>query len=158
MKNLIARICKILHIHLSDEKLEGLTQFVKFGIVGVTNTLLSYIIYLLVLFLMKPLELSWDLYVASVVGFILSVLWSFYWNNRYVFASKDKNNPWWKKLLKTYLSYALTGIVLANLLLYFWVSVLGISKVIAPLLSLVITVPLNFVLNKFWAFRSRSDT
>ena len=107
---------------------------------------------------MKPLELSWGLYVASVVGFILSVLWSFYWNNRYVFASNDKNNPWWKKLLKTYLSYALTGIVLANLLLYFWVSVLGISKVIAPLLSLVITVPLNFVLNKFWAFRSRSDT
>jgi putative flippase GtrA len=55
--------------------------------------------------------------------------------------------------LKTYLSYAATGLVLANILLYVFVDVLGIHKSVAPFISLLITVPLNFILNKYWAFR-----
>ena len=55
--------------------------------------------------------------------------------------------------MKTYLSYASTGIVLSNILLYVFVDLIGISKAVAPFINLLITVPLNFVLNKSWAFR-----
>ena len=114
--------------------------------------MLSYAIYLLTLLILSPLKLSWDYFVASVLSFVLSVLWSYFWNNRFVFKQDSKKRSFWKSLFKTYLSYAFTGIILGNILLYVWVALLDIPKTLAPLLSLVITVPLNFLLNKYWAF------
>lgn len=154
MERIIRNVLEKLNLTLSDEKTEGLIQFIKFGLVGVTNTLLSYAIYLLVLFLMKPLNVAWDIYVGSILSFLLSVLWSFWLNNRLVFKAEKGSRSVWKSLLKTYVSYGFTGIILANLLLYLWVTVLGVPKTIAPAINLLITVPLNFILNKFWAFKT----
>lgn len=53
-------------------------------------------------------------------------------------------SPWWKTFLKTYISYAGTGIVLSNILLAIWIEVFGISKVIAPLINLMVTIPINW--------------
>ena len=153
MKKLIEKILSVLHIKLSDAKVEGLTQFVKFGLIGVTNTLISYGIYMLVIWLMKPVNFAYDYIVGSVLGFIISVLWSFYWNNKLVFTEGSEKRNILKSLLKTYLSYAATGIVLSNILLYVFVDLMGIPKAVAPILGLLITVPLNFILNKYWAFR-----
>jgi len=58
-------------------------------------------------------------------------------------------------IIKTYMSYAFTGLILQNILLLFvFISILHISKYLAPLFGLLITIPLNFILNKQWAFRS----
>ena len=92
---------------------------------------------------------------ASVLGFVISVLNSFYWNNKYVFQQGDEERNLWLTLVKTFMAYASTGLVLANILLYIWVDVLGISEYLGPIINLVITVPLNFVINKLWAFRGR---
>ena len=135
-----------------------IVQFIKFGIVGLSNTLLSYGLYLLVLFVMKPLKVSWDAYAASVVSFVLSVLWSFFWNNKYVFKSDKGERNIFKAIIKTYISYGFTGFVLANILLFIWINVFNIPKTIAPLISLLITVPANFLLNKFWAFKTKKDS
>src|SRR5574344_1817420 len=121
-------------------------QFIKFGIVGLSNTIISYLVYtILVYFGVYYL-------ISSIIGFIVSVLNSFFWNNKYIFI-ENKSQSIFKSLLKTFASYAFTGLVLSNVLLYTAVSFFNISKYIAPLISLGITVPLNFVLNKFWAFR-----
>ena len=153
MKELIEKFCKALHIRLSDSMIEWLAQFIKFGLVGVSNTLLSYLIYIFVIWILKPYNVYFDYILGSVLGFILSVLWSFFWNSKLVFNEGSEKRNILKSLLKTYLSYAATGIVLANILLYVFVEIFGISKEIAPLLNLLITVPLNFILNKYWAFR-----
>ena len=153
MKNIIEKILGILHIKLSDAKIEWLAQFVKFGLIGVTNTLLSYGIYILTIWLLTPFNLSFDYLIGSVLGFIISVLWSFFWNNKLVFNEDAGKRNILKSLTKTYLSYAATGIVLSNILLYIFVDLMGISKAVAPFIGLLITVPLNFVMNKYWAFR-----
>ena len=57
--------------------------------------------------------------------------------------------------IKLFLSYAGTGLVLHNILLWFFTSICHISDYVAPVLNLLITIPLNFVLNKFWAFRAK---
>lgn len=128
--------------------IQSLIQFIKFSIIGVSNTLISYLVY--------AAGVYFGLYYlsASVLGFVISVLNSFYWNNKYVFRQEEgERNPWYT-LAKTFLSYGATGLVLANILLYLWVDVLHISKYLGPIINLMVTVPLNFVLNKFWAFRS----
>jgi putative flippase GtrA len=39
-----------------------------------------------------------------------------------------------------------------------WINVFGISKYVAPLINLVISIPLNFIINKFWAFRTQPES
>lgn len=126
----------------------SIVQFIKFGLVGFSNTFISYIVYLVLIYFN-----IYYLY-ASIVGFIVSVINSFYWNNKYVFRNNCSS---FKEILiifiKTFISYAGTGLVLANILLYFWIDIFKIHEFIAPLINLIITIPLNFLLNKFWAFK-----
>lgn len=131
-----------------------LVQFVKFGVVGVTNTIIAYILNVIVLLILQPLGVSWDFIAGNIISFALSVLWSFYWNNRLVFKVQNgKTRSVGKTLLKTYISYGVTGIILNNALSILWINVLGVSKFIAPLVNLLLSVPLNFIINKFWAFK-----
>lgn len=123
-------------------------QFIKFGIVGVSNTLISLAIYYIFVWISK------DLYMwGNVVGWIVSVYNAFYWNNKYVFKSEKQD---WKskltRLAKNYLSYGST-FLLSTALLFVEVNYLQVSEWIAPIINLLITIPLNFLLNKFWAFR-----
>lgn len=150
---LCQRLTRFLCGHEDLQKTETLFQFAKFGLVGITNTLLSYVLNIAVLYLLEPFALSWDYIAGNVVAFVLSVLWSFYWNRRFVFQ-KEKTTLRTEllMLLKTYAAYALTGILLNNLLSWLWIERFGISKYVAPLINLVISVPLNFVINKFWTF------
>jgi putative flippase GtrA len=145
---------KSLRKTLNKPIFKNLAQFIKFCIVGVSNTVVAYLINIGVILALKPATVSWDYVAANIVSFILSVLWSFYWNNKYVFSLKsNESRTWYKALLKTYVSYAFTGIILNNILSWLWISQLGISKFIAPILNAIIGIPINFLLNKLWAFR-----
>lgn len=148
-------IVKVLHLAVLDKNWEGFMQFVKFGIIGLSNTVISYILNVAVLLILSPFSVSWDFFAGNMVGFLLSVLWSFYWNNRFVFTMQEgQRRSVWKALLKTYLAYGFTGIILNNILSWLWITKFGISKFIAPVINLIVSVPLNFIINKLWAFRA----
>lgn len=131
-------------------QIRELSQFIKFGLVGISNTLISYIVYVvLIMFSVQYL-------LASFLGFLLSVINAYYWNARYVFrAEEGEVQAWWRVFLKTFASYAGTGLVMNNILLMVWVNVLGIHEMLGPVINLFITIPLNFLLNKYWAFKKR---
>lgn len=153
-------IFRLFGRNVSDEVYRGFMQFVKFGIVGVSNTVLSYVLYVISLaaFRRSRLFAGVDYVIASVGAFILSVLWSFYWNNKMVFQLKDgQKRSVWKALIKTYISYSFSGLFLNNILLILWVQVCHISELIAPIINLLISVPVNFVINKFWAFKGYAN-
>ena len=144
------------------EQWESLMQFVRFGIVGAWNTVFSYAINVCCLLIFKKMGIlsvaDLDMYVANTIAFILSVLCSFLLNSRFVFTLEEgQSRNFWKALLKSYLSYGFTGIILNNILAYVWVGVFGISKFVAPLISLVIAIPINFFMNKLWAFKSEAE-
>lgn len=141
---------------VSKHTLDNITQFILFGIVGASNTVISYLINIFILILLRPYEFSWDYIAGNIIAFLLSVLWSFYWNNRLVFTQKEgQKRNLWKALLKAYAAYGFTGIILNNILSWLWITILHISKYIAPLINLIISVPLNFVINKLWTFQEK---
>lgn len=151
-----AIICPVLRIfgrELTDEQWAGFMQFVKFGLVGVSNTLISYVVHCIFFWLTD------NYYFASAMGFVISVLNSFYWNNKYVFRTNHTGlGSILLTLCKTFACYSLTGLVLNWALLYVLCDMWGISGYIAPLLILLVTIPLNFLLNKFWAFADRKSS
>lgn len=145
MKNIL----KKFGINNKEDLKKLIVQFLKFSIVGVSNTLISLAIYYVLVFF------NCNYIVANTMGFIISVLNAYYWNNKYVFKSKDKvvtKKDTIKQLIKVYMSYGVT-FILSTVLLYVMVDCLNISEYIAPIINLCITVPLNFVMNKLWAFK-----
>lgn len=143
LKALYTRLCE-------HPKLGTLVQFIKFGIVGVSNTLVDLAVYYIIVLINPALYI-----LGKTAGFIISVLNAFYWNNRYVFKTGGNGNNLRSTLMRlgrTYLTYGST-FLLTTLLLWLEVEKFGISELIAPLINMVITIPLNFLMNKFWAFK-----
>lgn len=150
-------------------------QFIKFGLVGLVNTVVSYIIYLVCYYVFHI-----SINTAYFWGFVISVLVAYLLQNRFVFKEDEggEKRVWWKVLIKTYISYIFTGLILSELLLTLWVNIIymeqylaGISVwlqrfnlnigahdlavTVAPFLNMVITIPTNFCINKFWAYRQK---
>lgn len=146
----------LVNKELSDELFANLMQFVKFGIVGASNTVVAYGLYLASLFVIRKAGIlpKSGYLAAQVISFVLSVLWAFYWNNKYVFQVEEGGERViWKALLKTYVSYSFTGLFLNSFLLILWVNIFHISEILAPLMNLIVSVPINFIMNKLWAFK-----
>ena len=124
---------------------KGIIQFIKFGIVGISNTIVSLVVYYAFVWL------NCNYLVANFFAWVISVYNAFFWNNRYVFQN---NARWWVALSKTYISYGMS-FLLGMCLLYFLVEYAGCSELVAPVITLLVTIPMNFILNKFWTFKSR---
>lgn len=147
---------------LEEGRLAPLWQFVKFGIVGASNTAISYGIEMLGYYVVLA-RAAWPerlrIAVVTAAAFTVSVVNSYYWNNRYVFRDADRKSfaDHAGALLKMAACYALTGLVLAPVLKV-WIHERGVAYWLVSLLTLVVTVPLNYVLNKLWAFQRREKT
>jgi len=142
------RILSLLNARNKKELFQLLIQFLKFGLVGLSNTAVSMAVYYLFLWINS----DWYM-LGSILGTILSIANAFFWNDRFVFTgNKQDVKSVLIRLIKTYISYGGTSI-LSNVLLWIEVSVFGIGKVIAPIVNLIVTIPLNFLINKLWTFQ-----
>lgn len=132
---------------------KALIQFIKFGTVGAINTVLSYAITNGAYYLLHLHE-----QISNIIAFVITVFISFMLNGRFVFTENKEERNFWKSLLKVYASYSITGVFLTAILLYIEEELLGIPHYIATLMNLVVTMPLNFILNKFWAYKEKGKS
>ena len=73
--------------------------------------------------------------------------------NSYLKKKQESGNKK-ESLVKTYISYGFS-FILSTLLLYLQVNILGISQAVAPIINIMITTPINFLMNKFWTFAKK---
>lgn len=152
MNNLWKKLTdKIIGLGIKRKWVEHIVQFIQFGIVGLSNTAISYVVYVILVCF------HFNYLFASVLGFLVSVINAFYWNNKYVFKKNKGKRTLISTFFKTFISYAGTGLVLQNILLVFWVNAFHINELFAPIINLFITVPLNFILNRFWVFNEKRE-
>lgn len=127
----------------------SLQQFFKFGLIGALNTALSYLITNVCYYCLHLHE-----QICNLISFLITVFISYLLNNHFVFTQREgEKTPWYRTLAKVYASYALTELGGAGFLLFVQERLLGIPHFIATFLNLCLTVPLNFFLNKYWAYR-----
>ena len=62
---------------------KALIQFLKFCVVGLSNTVISLAVYYIILYF------GAHYVIASILSFIISVLNAYYWNYKYVFNTKS---------------------------------------------------------------------
>lgn len=119
-------------------------QFLKFGAVGLVNTAISLSVYYIFVWV-NP---NWFI-AGNSIGFVLSVINACIWNRKYVFTGESI--PLTTALRRSFVAYGGTFLISSGMLIAM-VDCWGVSKFIAPLANLAITIPLNFLVNKFWTF------
>ena len=122
-------------------------QFIKFGIVGCINTFSSWVFYYPLLFL------GLDYRICTTIAYILSSIIGYILNKKWVFKKNvyDSNSA-----LKYYIVYG-SSYIINMAAMYLWVDVLKLSDLIAPVLTLFITVPYNFIFSRLWVFTKKEN-
>lgn len=124
--------------------LKIMKQFVKFGIVGVSNSVIMLLTYYIFL------HVGANHFTSNTAGFALSVLNAYIWNSAWVFRYSGNER---KKTITKFFSIYIFTFLLSTLLLYIFVDVCHISNKLAPIINIIITTPINFILNRLWTFK-----
>lgn len=123
-----------------------LWQFFKFGLVGCSNSAVTLLVYYACIWI-----LGTEFYLlGQTIGYIAAVINSFFWNSRYVFNDIQVNK------IHVFVKMCLCNVVIyvmQMLFLYCFVDMMSVSEKIAPVIAILITLPVNFILNKVFAFK-----
>ncbi|WP_411735476.1 GtrA family protein [Paenibacillus sp. M2] len=111
-------------------------EFLKFLISGGINTLATYLMYLLLL-------LFYNYSISYSISYVAGIFLSYYLNSVFVFKEKIS----FRKFLKFPVVYIVQYLV-NMLLMYILVEYAQMHAQIVPLVAMVITVPITFLLSK----------
>jgi putative flippase GtrA len=119
-------------------------QFVKFGIVGVSNTLLTLVVYTVLLKVFGVWYLA-----ASAIGFIVGAVNGFLLNRRWTFREHvgDALTPVRWGVVQT------CGLGVDELLLYVLVHDAHLDKLLAQVCATAVVTVTTFFVNRAWTFR-----
>jgi len=121
-----------------------LVQFVKFGIVGVSNTLLTLAVYTLLLKVFGVWYLA-----ASAIGFAVGAVNGFLLNRRWTFRGHvgDALTPVRWGIVQT------CGLAVNEGLLYVFVHDAQVDKLLAQVCATAVVTVSTFFVNRAWTFR-----
>ncbi len=129
-----------------------ISQFLKFGIVGLINSIIAYGINTIGYY-----KYGLGTQILNLLAFIITVFISYMLNSRFVFKSKTSNVKENLKMLgKAYASYSFTGLFLTAILFYIEENIFGVPHYMSAFINIVIGIPINFLLNKFWTYAKHS--
>jgi len=121
-----------------------ISKVFRYAIVGVIGTFTHFGILTLLVE-----AFNGDPVISSVVGFIITVIVSYYLNYRWTYKSSKKH----KATLTRYLIVSLAGLCLNTAIIYVTVNILNLWYVIGQLIVVIVIPVHNFILNTYWSFK-----
>ena len=118
-------------------------QLIKFGVVGASGYVINLVVYALLLGLSAHL--------AAVISFVVSAASNYWWNRHWTFA-RQKGHFAYQGL--RYLIVTLAALAVNQLWLLVFLDWFGWGKLISQALAILLILPVNFLGNKLWSFRS----
>ena len=123
---------------------EDLSRFIKFGLVGVLNTIINWILFILLN--------SMGIYyiITNIIAYSISTLNSYLWNSKWVFkyTGDNVNQTTFKFIILN-----IIGLVLNTIILFLLVDIIKLPKIIALIIATGIVMILNYFINKLWVFK-----
>lgn len=141
MRRVGDRVASVLRLPL-------IVQFTKFGLVGVSNTLITLLVYTL---LVKVLGV-WYV-AASALGFAVGAVNGFLWNRAWTFRGHvgDALTPIRWSVVQG------CGLLVNSGLVFVFVDGAGMGKLLGQVLTIAIVTVLTFAANRSWTFRVRAQ-
>lgn len=124
----------------------GVRQFIKFGVVGASGTVVNFVIYHL------GLHVRLAVWLAYAIGFIVGGVNNYYWNRRWTFRSQG--HPW--KELGQFITVSAVALGISEFVIVLadrHLPAMPLRNSAAWLLATTVGMGWNFFGNKFWTFR-----
>lgn len=128
-----------------SEKVVELISIIKFGIIGISNTLINWIIF----FLLNLVEVNYIL--ANIIAYSLATINSYIWNSKWVFKY---NNEKLVSSLK-FIIVNLVGLILNTIILFILVDMFNINKIISLVMATGVVMIINYISNRLWVFKQK---
>ncbi|MFX3632159.1 MAG: GtrA family protein [Candidatus Pristimantibacillus sp.] len=109
----------------------------RYVIVGLLNTAITYLSYLLML-------MFFSYSISYLISYVIGILFSYVLNSKIVF---NTNMTLWK-LIQYPLVY-ITQFLFGLLLMYLLIDKIALNDKVAPLIVSIISLPITFVVSKF---------
>lgn len=124
-------------------------SLIKFGIVGVSNTLVNWIIF----FILNHIGVYYI--TANVIAYLIATANSYFWNSKWVFKFKKEESL---KAPLRFILLNLIGLVLNSTILYLLVDLLHFSRMISLIIATGIVMIVNYFINKVWVFKENMSS
>ncbi|HUK44194.1 MAG TPA: GtrA family protein [Gaiellaceae bacterium] len=119
-------------------------QLAKFGVVGASGYVVNLLVYSS---LLKGAGLHY--LAAATVSFVVAASWNYWFNRHWTFRAERGSFT-----LQGMRFFAVSATVyFANLGVLSLLVTLGVDKIVAQAIAIVVVTPLNFLGNKLWSFR-----
>lgn len=134
-------------------------KFMKFGLIGVLNTVVDVVVFFLVFRLIcaaagydpKATDLPfWMTAAAQAISFVAAALNSFLWNKSWTFEKKNKvTRREATRFLVTNVGYYVVSLLLIRAV----AALFGVPDTVAKLPATCCMILYNYLMNKFWVFQ-----
>lgn len=121
-------------------------NIILYGIIGCCSSSLDFVIYT---FLLSYIGLNYI--ISNCISVLAGIITSFTLNRKYNFKVKDKTF----KRFTVFFIVGICGMILSNIILYISIDILFLNKLISKLLSIILVVLIQFILNKYITFKTK---
>lgn len=148
-----------------------LRKFLKFGVIGVLNTLVDFAVFYLMdrwvigegpTLVLLGTTVASGLYISNAIAYVTANIHSFVWNKFWTFQKRDKVS---RKEAGRYLATSAGYLLISSLSLAVFTHLFsapflarivpgGWVNMLAKLPTASITIFYNYLMNKFWVFQN----
>ncbi len=125
-------------------------EIISYLFIGVLTTIVSLASYYILTTLFLSPDNAISLQIANIISWIISVLFAYITNRKYVFLSNDKN------ILKEFGKFTLsrvTTLLIDMALMFIFVSILHFNDKLIKIIVQVVIIVLNYIFSKLLVFR-----
>ena len=126
------------------KQLHRFRTLILYGIIGSFSSFLDFIIYTLLTGYVGLFYIT-----ANCISVLMGITTSFTLNRKYNFKVKDKTG----KRFLIFLTVGLCGLLMSNLILYVCIAHLQYNTTLSKVLSIILVVFLQFLINKYITFK-----
>lgn len=119
-------------------------NLILYGIIGSCSSGLDFLLYTLFVEVF-----GWHYILSNCISVLAGITTSFTLNRNYNFKIKDKT----RQRFAIFLTIGLCGMMVSNLILYLCIDIFSWNKIVSKLLSIVLVVIFQFILNKYITFK-----
>jgi putative flippase GtrA len=117
-------------------------QLAKFSVVGLSGYVINLAVYAALLGI-GPHR-------AAAISFVVAAANNYWWNRVWTFA-RERGGFAYQGM--RFFAVAVVGWIVNQFWLYVFLDTIGLGKIVAQAIAILLVVPLNFLGNKLWSFR-----
>ena len=128
-------------------KYKEVIMYLIFGVLTTVVSLVSY--YLLTITILNP-QNGLQLLIANIISWILSVVFAYFTNRKYVFESKSTN---YLNEFTSFVGGRIATLLMDVLIMFVFVTLLNFNDKLFKLVSQALVIVANYIISKLFVFK-----